>query len=326
MLLRITQKISQKDANRLLAAKTSINNISRLLSFDFLVNDLNLKATENVAAKASLARVNTYPVLAQESIGLDNGAEFFIDRNFGKVNFTFPREAEATLGKEESHFSLQVLQPFAPASQELTARLSITGVREKTSSFHLFPSKNKIERQLRVFDFFNYFYARKNLYENISAILVKNEEKLQALTNEAFSEDLLALFSVKEKKEVAAFTFSEKFTKKRFFSEAFPVKKPEETFLSSFSLVAGPVSCVELLLNDKNLLLIDFSLSNMDFSKLQEDNTFVGITDEILKKDLRADKFLTENLGAWLKAYVSIANFEATLYKKIKTKILLSSI
>lgn len=326
MLLRITQEISQKDANRLRAAKTCIAGISRLLSFDFLVNDLNLKATENATAKASLARVNTYTVLAQESIGLDNGAEYFIDRNFGKVNFTFPREAEETFKKKERYLQLQVLQPFSPASEKLTASLSVAGAQERTSNFHFFPSKNNIEKQMHAFDFLNYFYARRNLYENISSILTKNEEKLQTLTNETFTQDLVSLFSVKEKKEVAAFDFSEKFSKKRLFSMDFPEKKSEEVFLSSFSLVTGPISNLELLLNDENLLIVNFSLSNMDFSKLRDDNVFVGITDEVLKKDLRADKFLTENLDTWLKAYVSIANFEAELYKKIKTKILLNSI
>lgn len=177
-----------------------------------------------------------------------------------------------------------------------------------------------------MFDFLNYFYARRNLYENIYEILAKNEEKIRDLTNEVFTEDLLTLFSVKEKKEVAAFDFSKKFAKNRFFSEVFPAKKPEETFLSSFSLVAGPISNLELLLNDKNSLLIDFSLSNMDFSKLKIENAFVGIPDEVLTKDPRPDKFIAKNLNTWLKAYIAIADFEAKFYEKIKTKILLNSI
>lgn len=326
MLLRITQKISQKDANRLRAANTKMAAMAKLLSFNFLVNDLNTKFTKDVTAQASLQKQLAYTVLSEAPVGLDPGAEYYIDRNFGKVNFTFPRATKKASEQKASYLCLDVLQHFSPISAKLTASLTLQGPAEKTFRFLAFESENQVEEQLRVFDFANYFYARKSLYYSISALLTKNEEKIKTLTNEVFAEDLLALFSVKEKKTIVAFDFSEKFVKKRFFSEAFPTRKQEETFLSSFSLSVGPISSIELLLNAENFLLIDFSLSNMDFSKLSKDNAFVGITDEALKKDLRVDTFLTKNLESWLENYIAIAAFETEIYKKIKLKILIGNI
>ena len=326
MLLRITRKISQKDANRLRVASAKMSAMAKLLAFNFLVKDLNSKFTKDPAAQAALQKQLAYTVLSEVPVGLDPGAEYYVDRNFGKVNFTFPRPTKKVSEQSASYLCLDVLQHFSPISAKLTASLTLQGPAEKTFRFLAFESENQVEEQMRVFDFVNYFCSRKNLYENISAILTKNEEKIKTLTNEAFASDLLSLFSIKEKKAITAFDFSEKLVKKRFYSETFPTRKPEETFLSSFSLSVGPISSIELLLNTENSLLIDFSLSNMDFSKLKIENAFIGIPDEVLTKDVRPDKFLAKNLNTWLKAYVAIADFETEFYEKIKTKILLNSI
>lgn len=148
MLLRVIQEISPKDAKRLRVAKTCLDGTSKLLSFDFLVHYLNLKTTENATAKASLARMNSYTVLVQESLWLDAGTEYFIDRNFGKINFTFAHETETTAEKKARYLRLQVLQPFVPTSQKLTANLYVDCAKGRTSSFHFFPSKNNIDNQV----------------------------------------------------------------------------------------------------------------------------------------------------------------------------------
>ena len=175
-------------------------------------------------------------------------------------------------------------------------------------------------------EFVAYFFYRKAFYAKIQESLAANQEALAAILGKAFVIDLAAFFSVKRQAASKV-----KLPKKTLAKELI-LRRSDKAVLFPGSLYLGGclldsfalMQEISFFLEEDNKLSMKLVLSD----KVLEE-TFPILTETTvreLKNDKRFEAKINKVAPAWLKDYIAFANFNAEIYDKIKTKILMEKI
>ena len=310
MLLRLVRKISSEDAERLRAIKAKEKLIFNLKDAGFLLEDLEPywakiakvfgKEGENIQA------FGTFP---QPSYGLrEEHGEIFYQKlkqqkafktlafSYGTINGGVFLKLREQVGR---HILFE-LGPFFPKNHY----------------------KNKFNSDKVIQDIAVYFYNRRSIYEELHNYFLKNKNGLNEIFGQPFVEALILLFSVTSKKKVPNFKISAKATgarilKKtvssknyslvgfaRFYPKHFKHKRLDYYRLESVEN--------ELYLNNKNQLLINAKARQAEL---------LGEAEK-----LEFENFVNKNLNTWLKQTISVIDFGAAIYEKVKTRIFVENI
>jgi len=175
-------------------------------------------------------------------------------------------------------------------------------------------------------EFVAYFFYRKAFYSKIQESLESNQKTLVSILGKAFVADLVALFSAKRQAASKV-----KLPKKTPAKELI-LRHSDKAVLFPGSLYLGGcyldsfalMQEISFFLEEDNKLSMKLVLSD----KVLEE-TFPILTEktaQTLKSDKRFETKINKVAPAWLKDYIAFANFNAEIYDKIKTKILMEKI
>jgi len=174
-----------------------------------------------------------------------------------------------------------------------------------------------------------YFHDKRSLYEKIRALLLSQRQEFETTLNKAFTEDLLALFSVTGgEKKLPKFNIPAKNAAKHCLTKRIVKKNclllgnsyyyPKECLGAEYP--SATTIELEFFLNTKNQLIINASCGWV--SKDKDQKTAI----EEIKTSEYFDKFLIETLAGFLQQLVALASFGNEIYEKVKTKILVENI
>lgn len=198
------------------------------------------------------------------------------------------------------------------------------GVSENSYHWDILAEDKNTKFNLR--QFVAYFFYRKDFYSKIKKILEDNKEDLSEIIGKTFVADFLALFSAKTQK-VATFKVPKKTLAKELILHTSDkaVLFPDSLYLGGLSLDEfALMQEISFFLTEDNKLWIKLVLSDEVLEKafpiLTEKNAHA------IKNDKQFEAKINEVATAWLKDYLAFANFNAEIYAKIKTKILIEKI
>jgi hypothetical protein len=308
MFLRLVKKINKEMAESLRATKTKEKIIFNLKDAGFLLDDLEphwVKIAKVFGKEGE--NIQAFGVFPQPKYGLlEEHSEIFyqkikqqkgtkaLDIIYGTIN-------DGVFIKLVEHFSRHILFELGPLF----------------SKNHY---KNRFNRDLVLHDIALYFHNRRTLYKAVHSFFLNNKKDLSKIFGQPFVEDLIVLFSVDIKRKIPNFKVSTKATDARIMEKmvssenyvfvGFARFYPKELNRVGYYHFDGTEN--ELFLNNKDQLIIN--------SRPRQ----AAVIGE--EEKLEFESFVDKNLADWLKQTVSVIDFGAAIYEKVKTKIFLENI
>lgn len=318
MLLKVAKQLDQDLCAKLRVSHANICKFNNVENSSFLCQDL----AQN---KANI----------EEYLNSNKNRKFLIDVSL--KNLKNPSHKLEACPSDSFYFSDSDRRLLAPNDLFLLLKLKMEsgpivtfdiehtfGRSENSYRWDISAEDKNTKFNLR--QFVAYFFYRKDFYSKIQKILEANKETLEAIVGAAFVADFLALFSVKPQ-VIADFKVPKKTVAKELI-----LRHSDKAILFPHSLYLGGLSLdkfalmqeISFFLGEDNKLLIELVLSDEALEK-----AFPILTEKYaheIKNDKQFEAKINEVTTAWLKDYIAFANFNAELYNKIKTKILLEKI
>jgi len=171
-----------------------------------------------------------------------------------------------------------------------------------------------------------FFYNRQATYREIFEILREHKKRFEASAGQPFVRDLTTLFSVKEFPSELSLNIPEANLEVQILGRK--VKRKENLFLGTS--IYHPKKAArgeyystevksELWLNTKQQLIINAT------PKAQTQPEAPKVMEKV-KTDSEFSEFINIGINAWAKALVTEASFGASIYTKIKTRLLVENL
>lgn len=187
-MIRITKQIDEETVS-------SLENLAKKMVALQLYKNPSFIATDVQGKLQEWKEQTPSPLfLISQNVGTLISPAFGLEEGLEGVFYTSPLQQT----KEEVNFAITLTKA---TSQETNSDLtiSITSPLSKNKAFSYTPLKSGATGD--IFYLARYLYNKRNIYENIYRLLLKNKKQLEASLGESFTEDLTALFSVTNKAE-----------------------------------------------------------------------------------------------------------------------------
>jgi hypothetical protein len=171
-----------------------------------------------------------------------------------------------------------------------------------------------------------YFYNKRGMYKKIHNSLLEKKIELEAALGEAYTADLISLFSVNKREKILK---NFKIPEKNLSKEILPYERndPKDIFRQK---------CTTIDFGEIPFYVNDFLEDIETFLYLGPDNTLVldasymGTASSIAKRavskeDAKFTKFANNQLNDWLKNLEQLTDFGFDIYEALKTKILIGN-
>jgi len=319
MLLRTIKQLNAETVARIVQNQANLALLFNLRDAAFLQEDLVMKNLQEVERGhyylKTLMHHNIGPLVTPE-YGL-------IRSSIGNISYFQSLGTEKT---EAIYFTLRLIRNNEdPAKVELA--IFVATPEHPWKEFTLDPFHCRAaEGHGNLLAVAAYFYNKKGMYEKTRAALLEKKLDLEAALGEAFTADLLALFSVdKREKVIKNFNIPKENLSKEILP--FELKDPKDFFRQSCKeidfafLPFCPTTCssaieIHLYLNPANTLVLDANYEGTASSVSRH---------AVSKEDAKFTKFADEQLNDWLKNLEQLTNFGYDIYEALKTKILLGN-
>lgn len=320
MLLRTVKQIRSDDVARINRNKAKINFLFNLRDAAFLREDIltkNLQKIENGYYFKTLIHKNIGPLVTPE-YGL-------VRSQIGNI---FYFKGLSLLKTEEPNFTVGLTSSEAAATKAgVAVFVDMPTQAWKEFSFDPFHCGDT-EGRGNILTVAAYFYNKKAMYKKTHNSLLEKRLELEAALGEAYTSDLIALFSSnKREKNIKNFNIP----KKNLSKEVLPYERndPKDLFIQKCKTIdfAEIPSYVDafygyieacLFLGPANTLVLD--------ARYRETVHSGGGSKAVAKEDAKFTKFADEQLNAWLKNLEQLTAFGLDIYEGLKPKILIGAI
>jgi len=318
MLLN-TAKISDADTQRLRSTLKTRKLLNTVKDYAFLCKDLELFENNPVLRKELEEKASFTKNLGNFLSPAFELGEGPLDINYIKTQAPKSKESLKFWVGSALNWKFSSLSGISFfVTQENSNRVLFWEGPYPNSERNIYPYTQK----KLIFKLANYFYNRRPLYGKIYKILLENKAELEAKTSKEFAEDLTLLFSVKNvSQNIPDFSIEEANLKERSLLE-FWQKEARETI--------GSTSCY--LKKEKNgyksfsKLRIEISLNNNNELRFVVAEGWSWATPKTEEPYSDMKEILLARTNDFLKQVVASTNFAATIYEKVKVKILLKNI
>lgn len=321
MLLRTVKQINVETVARINRDQAKLHFLFHLRDAAFLREDLAAKNLQEMEKGhyylKTLIHSNIGPLLTPE-YGL-------VRSSIGNISYFQSLGASSI---EEAYFTIRLIRNNEdPAKVELA--IFVTTPEHPWKEFTLNPFHcGDAEGNGNILAVAAYFYNKRAMYEKTLTILLEKKSELEAALGEAYTADLLALFSaLKSKKKLENFVIP----KKNLSKEVLPYNRNDAkdlfrkkckvidfATLPFYAAASNEDIEAHLYLGPANTLVLDASYLGTASS--------VGEPRAVSNTDAKFTKFADEQLNDWLKNLEQLNNFGLAIYEGLKPKILISTI
>lgn len=319
MLLRTVKQISP-------ATVVRINRNQANLAFLFNLRDAAFLREDILAKNLQASKKGYYrEILMHENIGPLMTPEYGLVRSqIGNISYFQGLPSSKT---EELNFTVTLIRNNSFSTKvEVAVFVDTPAHSWKEFSFNPF-SCGDTEGRGNLLAVASYFYNKRALYEKTQAFLLAKQIALATALGEAYTSDLIALFSVPASEAaVENFDISEKNLRKEILpygrndpKDLFRQKCKHIDFAEIPFYVNDSLEDIEahLYLGPDNTLVLDASYEGTASS--------VGKR-AVSKEDAKFTKFVDEQLNDWLKNLEQLTTFGFSIWEGLKTKILIGTI
>lgn len=318
MLLKVTKQLDQALYNKLRESYASICNFNSIEDSSFLSLDL---AQDKVKIEEYTNNEENSKFLIEASLKNLENPSHKLEASPANI-FYYSDPPRQCFSNNDLFFLLKLKLETAPV---ITLEIIHNDKVSENTYYWAIPTEVK-NPKFKLREFVAYFFYRKAFYAKIQEILETKQKALATILGKAFATDFSALFSAKRQAATKV-----KVPKKTLAKELI-LRHSDKAVLFPASLYLGGcyldrfalMQEISFFLGKDNKLLLELVLSD---EILEE--TFPILTETTareLKNDKRFEAKLNKVAPAWLKDYIAFANFNAEIYDKIKTKILLEKI
>lgn len=324
MLVRFIKQIKAEDFTRITTALTKMEEISSVLNQDFLAASLKLGTTISknkdggmIFNRRSIGPfVNTKYTMAEAEAGVACDREYPEETDRPRKFTTF-----AELEWVKDHFD--------DIGDINDVYFTVDGNQDGTEVFFMGDFLRRCPAGNQIFNLASFFYRRRALYENIYKVLLTNKNRLGKFTNSVFADNFIALFSVKDKIEkVENFTIAEANFVVEVSADSNNPYQENLSNVKNISYCMHPnnlsIQNVKLSLDEPDFLTIEFTLS--EYFRDEALRTWTEKNIKATTGQPILNEFITQHLNAWLKNLVLLSIFQAKIYEKVKTKLLITQI
>jgi hypothetical protein len=321
MLVRFIKKIKTTDFARITSALSKMEEISSILTQDFLFASLKLGTTliKNKDEGTIFNRRGIGPFINTKYTIAEIAAGIACDREYPDETDR-PRKFATFVGIDWVKDPLDNINDIY---------FTVDGNQEGTEVFFMGDFVRRCPSTNQIFNLASFFYRRRALYENIHKVLLTNKNRLEKITNSVFADNFTTLFSVKDKIEkVENFVVPKNNLDVEVSADS---NNPYQAGLSevkNISYCIHPVHLsiqnVKLSFNKPDFLTIEFTLS--DYFRDEALRTWTEKNIKATTGQPILNEFIDKHLNNWLKNLVLLSIFQTKIYEKVKTKLLITQI
>jgi hypothetical protein len=319
MLLRTVKQISPETVVRINRNQANLAFLFNLRDAAFLREDIlakNLQASKKGYYREILMHENIGPLVMPE-YGL-------VRSSIGNISYF---QGLPSGKPEELNFTITLIRNNSFSTKvEVAVFVDTPAHSWKEFSFNPF-SCGDAEGRGNLLTVAAYFYNKRVLYEKTQAFLLAKQIALATALGEAYTSDLIALFSAPPSEAtIENFDISEKNLRK----EILPYGRNDPKDLFRQKCKAIDFGELPFYVNEA-LEAIGIYLYLGPDNTLVLDACYVGTASSVDKRavsvtDVKFTKFADEQLNAWLKNLEQLTAFGLDIWEVLKTKILVGTI
>jgi hypothetical protein len=328
MLLKQVKKISPKEAQILSGIGEKLKLLNSIADTAFLGRDLDCDGTKLRTAKGQTGKIEV-----AKNIGVFTKLKYELAAEFYRFAYKKTKWGE---GLGELAFAIS--QPSGTSAyfneNIPCVEINISEIARGRKLFRsglYYEEKNKgrlnaVAKQGNILELAQFFYCRRQLYEQVHTVLLENRAEFEEVSNHFFVEDLIALFSVTDNAKKAA----KMELPKENVKEQYAVKetnKKNKIFLGGMLFYSKDFFCEEenlpkydseIWLDKREHLLIETNATEVTYGR-RKNKLFAAAKNEEFQKFLA-------RINDWGEQTVAMIDFAYAIYEKVKGKILLENI